>query len=338
MQVTIVGSGAIGGSVGAFLARAGHEVTMVDVDPAHVKAMQERGLTLKGKADFTVPVRACLPQELTGPLGIVFLSVKAMHTESAMAAIAPLLAEDGYVLSLQNGLEEPKIAAKVGKERTIGAFINFTADYHGPGEIMYGGPAAFVIGELDGSTTPRLQELASVLAVIQPIKLSDNVQGYLWGKLSLASPLFATACVDADVADMLANPRYQELFANCSAEVIAVAEAAGVRCVGFDGYDPSVMRLVTPRNLDGIRTSWLKYKEYWDASLKKRTGIWRDLAVRKRKTEVEWQMTPVIDAGAALGHKLPLNRAVRQMIREIENGTRQMDWSNLEELLKVTVR
>lgn len=332
MQVTIVGSGAIGGSVGAFLARAGHDVTMVDTDAAHVQGMQERGLTLKGKAEFTVPVKACLPEELNGPLGVVFLCVKAMHTESAMATIAPLLAEDGYVLSLQNGLEEPKIAARVGKARTIGAFINFTADYHGPAEIMYGGPAAFVIGELDGAVTPRLRQLAGALEVIQSIELSDNVQGYLWGKLSLASPLFATACVDADVADLLADPRWRTLFANCSAEVVAVAEAAGVRCVGFDGYDPAVMRCSEPRNWDGIHASWLKYKEYWDTSLKKRTGIWRDLAVRKRTTEVEWQITPVIEVGASHGHALPLNRAIREMIREIEKGTRAMDWSNLEEL------
>ncbi|MDB4898062.1 MAG: hypothetical protein JWN15_4324, partial [Firmicutes bacterium] len=308
------------------------------LDADHVKAMQERGLTLKGKADFSAPVKACLPQELSGPLGVVFLCVKAMHTESAMATIAPLLAEDGYVLSLQNGLEEPKIAAVVGKARTVGAFINFTADYDAPGEIMYGGPAAFVIGELDGSVTPRLRELAGALEVIQPIELSDNVQGYLWGKLSLASPLFATACVDADVADMLANPRYQELFADCSAEVVAVARAAGVRCVGFDGYDPTVMQFAEPRNWDGIRASWLQYKEYWDTSLKKRTGIWRDLVVRRRKTEVEWQITPVIEVGASLGHQVPLNRAIRELIREIENGTRAMGWNNLAELQALNAR
>lgn len=338
MNITIVGSGAIGGSVGAFLARAGHDVTMVDVDRAHVEAMREHGLTLKGKADFTVPVRACLPEELTGPLGVVFLCVKAMATESAMETIAPLLAPDGYVLSLQNGLEEPKIAAKVGKERTIGAFINFTADYHGPAEIMYGGPAAFVVGELDGRMTPRLLALSDLLGIVQPIELTDNVQGYLWGKLSLASALFATACVDADVPEMLANERYRTLFANCSAEVIEVAAAQGIACTGFDGYDPTAMRFAEPRNWDGIHASWLAYKGYWDDSLKKRTGIWRDLAVRKRKTEVEWQMTPLIEAGTALGYKMPLNHLIRQMIREIETGARVMSWDNLEELLAVAGR
>jgi 2-dehydropantoate 2-reductase len=338
MKVTIVGAGAIGGSIGAFLARAGHDVTMADVDVAHVRAMQEKGLTLKGKADFTQPVKACHPQDLQGSLGIVFLSVKAMHTEAAMATIAPLLAPDGYVLSLQNGLEEPKIARAVGAERTVGAFINFTADFLAPGEVMYGGPAAFVIGELDGRVTPRIQELAEVLSILQPIKISDNVQGYLWGKLSLASPLFATACVDADVAEMLAIPKYRELFANCSAEVIAVAEASGIRCVDFDGYDPAVMRMQEPRNWAGVHASWLKYKEYWDASLKKRTGIWRDLAIRKRKTEVDYQMTPVIEAGSTLGMRLPLNLAVRQMIKDIEDGKRSMDWANLERLLEVPLR
>lgn len=330
-KITIVGAGAIGGTVGAFLTRAGFDVTLVDQDAEHVRAMRESGLTIKGKVDFTVPVKACTPAELDGPLEAVFLCVKAMHTEVALSPVARLLAGDGFVLSLQNGLEEPKIARAVGAERTVGAFINFSADYHSPGEIMYGGPAAFVIGELTGQMSPRIRDLAEVLEVLQPIQVSDNVMGYLWGKLALASPLFATALVDSDVAEMLAQPQYRELFADCSAEVIAAADAHGITCLGFDGFDPWAMR--TGRDPMATHASWLAYsRACWEAGLKKRTGIWRDLAVRKRKTEVDYQVTPALEHGEAAGVAMPLNRAIHRMIREVEEGSRTMSWSNLDEL------
>ena len=137
--ITIIGAGAIGGTVGAFLHDAGYDVTLVDVVPEHVQAMNERGLRITGvRGDRTFPVKALLADDVQGPLGVTFLCVKGHFTEPAMQQFGPLLVDDGYVLSLQNGMNEEIIVKHVGQERTVGAFVHFGADYMEPGLIQLG--------------------------------------------------------------------------------------------------------------------------------------------------------------------------------------------------------
>jgi ketopantoate reductase len=131
-----------GRSAERWLVRDGNSVLFCDTDPDHVTAMNEHGLAIEGPVEeFAVPAQAVLPDALPNRLGAVLLAVKAHDTASAMSNVAPRLAEDGFVVSLQNGLNEPVIAASVGVERTVGAFVNFGADYLGPGRIFLGGEA-----------------------------------------------------------------------------------------------------------------------------------------------------------------------------------------------------
>src|SRR5262249_27922208 len=155
-EYVVVGAGAIGGTLGAKLARGGHSGLSCDADPEQVAAITARGLAIEGPvAAFTVNARAVSPGELPDGLGAVLLAVKSQHTEDALAEITPRLAADGFVVSLQNGVNEPAIAATVGEERTVGAFVNFGADYLEPGRIFLGGRGALYVGELDGSRSPR---------------------------------------------------------------------------------------------------------------------------------------------------------------------------------------
>src|SRR5262249_43422186 len=150
---------------------------------------------------FTVHVPAVRPDELRGPLGVVLLAVKAQHTTGAMQTIAPLLAVDGVVVSMQNGLNEQVIAAAPGHGRTGGCLVNFSADYLEPGLIHYGGPGTIKVGELDGRITPRLEQLRDLLAAMGAVETTSNIWGYLWGKLGYGNMLYATALADASMAD-----------------------------------------------------------------------------------------------------------------------------------------
>src|SRR3989441_10592532 len=154
MHFTIIGAGAIGGTVGAHLVRGGHEVLFVDRDRPHVDAINTAGLTIEGRETFTVRATAVPPDALRESVrgripDAVLLCVKAMHTAAAVDALAPLLAPDNFVVSLQNGLNEKVIAARIGAARTVGAFVNFGADYLEPGRVMYGGTGALYPGELN---------------------------------------------------------------------------------------------------------------------------------------------------------------------------------------------
>jgi 2-dehydropantoate 2-reductase len=331
MKFTIVGGGAIGGVAAGFLSRAGHDVSIVDKVGEHVAAINAAGLHLGGEADFTVRVPAISPSQLRAPLGAVILAVKAHDTEAAVSPVVPHLGQDEYVVSLQNGLEEYKLARMIGAERTVGAFLTFGAHYEAPGRVVYGGAGSLRLGELDGSMTPRLHALQDALSAIQPVELTDNIFGYLWGKEALGSIYFATALVDADVPDIFDNPRYQPILVDLCGETVRVAEALGVRIEAFDGFDARAMRF-GQRDPRALEACWAGQRAYWGSHVQKRTGVWRDLAVRKRKSEAEALIGTIVREADAVGVPVPRNRAVLRLIAEIETGQRGFAWTNLEEI------
>ncbi len=332
MDFTIVGAGAIGGVTGAHLARAGHRIVLVDRDRDHVDAIRRHGLEVGGSVDFTAQVPAYLPQEVPAPIRTLILAVKTLHTSEALEPLVPLLAPDGYVLSMQNGLEEPKIAALVGWERTVGAFLTFGAYYERPGRVIYSGPASLRVGEPDGRITPRVQTLARVLSDFHPTEATDNIQGFLWGKLILGAIYFATATVDADVIEILARPRYRGILADLATEACQVADALNIRVEPVDGFDPHAVRTDAARNPIAAEAAWDAQIVYWQRGISRRTGVWRDLAIRRRKTEALPILGALIDAADRVGQPVTRVCALLRIIGELEEDRRQMDWENLQEI------
>src|SRR2546423_1506868 len=163
-ETVIWGAGAIGGTVGAYLARAGVGPLMVDTDAAHVATMSANGLKITGPIEqFTAPVRALTPDQVRTPIRRVLLAVKGQHSAAAARMIAPLLAPDASVLSLQNGLNSAAIAGEIATERVLLALVNFASDYIAPGEVLYGGRGSVLIGETDGRITPRVADYVGLL-------------------------------------------------------------------------------------------------------------------------------------------------------------------------------
>ena len=305
MQYVVVGAGAIGGTIGARLARNGHDILFCDADPLHVEAMNRDGLTIEGPVEqFSARAPAVLPDDLPESLGAVLLAVKAHHTRTALAMIAPRLADDGFVVSLQNGINEPVIAEAVGAERTVGAFVNFGADYIRPGRIFLGGKGAFYIGEVDGRASARVDRL---VGDIQDAQATDSILGYLWSKEAYGAMLFATAVSDLPIADALDEPRYRPLFLRLAEEMLAEAPVEGK---AFDGFDPA-----------DLEASIERLVEFNRRSAKTHSGIYRDLAVRRRKTEAEAMLS--LSDGSNV-------RRTLWLIRAIEEGRRRCETANLE--------
>jgi 2-dehydropantoate 2-reductase len=332
MRFLIWGAGAIGGTLGAHLARAGHDVTLVDNVQEHVNAIDKTGLHITGPiADFIARMPAFTPDKLRGEWDTIVLATKAHHTESAARALLPHLSASGCVVSAQNGLNELAIAQVVGAKRTVGAFVNFGADYIEPGVILYGGHGAVVLGEIDGRITPRVDAIRDAWldfdarAIVTP-----NIWGYLWGKEAYGAMLFATALTNESIADALAMPRYCELYIALAREILAVAQARGVSPEGFDGFDPaSYLPLASAgaaeRSLDQLVAHNRK-------SVKTHSGIWRDLAVRKRRTEVDAQLGIIVTLGTQAGVDAPLTARLVELIHEIESGARAQSIDALDAL------
>jgi 2-dehydropantoate 2-reductase len=331
VRVTIVGAGAIGGTVGAYLARSGTAVEMVDKDAAHVTALAEKGLTIQAFDEtFTVPVEAISPAQLSGPLEVVLLAVKAQHTADAVSSISPLLTADSTVVSLQNGLCPRTIAAAIGAQRTIGALVNFSADYLEPGLITYAGAGTVRIGGLDGKPSPRLEMAAALLSGWGSVEVTDNIWGYLWGKLGYANMLFGTALTDETMADII--DRYRPLMVELAAEVYEAAAQEEVRPEPFDNVEPSLYYPREAQDWERINASLDDLVARRRVDKKTRSGIWRDLAVRKRRTEVDEQIGAVLRIGRAHGLPMPLTDRVVTMIHELEDCVRQRTVANIDEL------
>ncbi len=307
VQLVIIGAGAIGATVAARLLRDGHDVLLCDVDAAHVEAVNTHGLRVTGPVEaFTVPARAVLPADLPDRIEHAVVAVKSHHTADAAALLRDRLSPDGFVLSLQNGMTTDVLAAAVGGDRVVVGFVNFGADYLEPGVVLQGNVATFRVGEPGGPVTERVRALVNVLPWAEA---TDNIAGYLWSKEAYGAMLFATAVSDLTIADALDDPAYRPLMLGLAREVLAQARAAGVRPEAFDGFDP-----------DDLEGSLDRLVVFNRGSAKARTGVYRDLAIRHRRTEVD-------DLAALTG---PLTGYVVALVRAIEGGERRCEVANLD--------
>jgi 2-dehydropantoate 2-reductase len=333
--IVVWGAGAIGGTLGAYWARAGIPVVLVDIVKEHVEACRTTGLEITGPVEaFKTVVPAKTPDELTGTYKRIVLAVKAHATEAAVARLSPHLAADGFVLSAQNGLNEIAISRQVGPERTMGCFVNFGADWHGPGRILFGNRAAVVVGEIDGSIRPRTRAMHDLLKVFEPeAVLTDNIWGYLWGKLAYGAMLFATALNNDSMAENFSDPQRFAVFNRVGREVMAVARARGIVPVGFNGFDPAAFAPEAPESAS--RASIAQLAEFNRHSAKTHSGIWRDLAVRKRKTEVDPQIGIIAELGREVGVDTPVIRRLVELVHDVEEGRRSMSLETFQALAAV---
>jgi 2-dehydropantoate 2-reductase len=308
LKLTIIGAGAIGGTIGAHMFRAGHDITLCDADENYVAAIQRDGLRIEGPVnEFTVAIPAITPAELPDTIEHAIVAVKSLHTASAAALLRDRLTPDGYVLTVQNGLTADVLVDAVGAERVISSFVNFGADVMGPGRVMQGNIGTFRVGEIAGGTiTPRVRELADALPYAEA---TDNVLGYLWGKEAYGAMLWAGAVSDLSIAETFERPAYRSLMVAIAEEVLAQAP---VKVESFDGFVP-----------DDLEASLDRLALFNRRSAKSHSGIYRDLMIRKRKTEVDEVHKDI---------QGPLFDRVVEMIHDIEEGRRTCEVKNLDEL------
>jgi 2-dehydropantoate 2-reductase len=306
VRYVVLGCGAVGGTVAAGLVRDGHEVLACDADPAVVAAIGARGLRIEGPVEsFTVQMPAVTPSDLPDRLDCpVLVAVKAHHTAAAAALLAGRMHGDGFAVSLQNGLTTPILAAAVGPERVVAAVVNFGADMTEPGVVLRGNRATFMVGEPDGRLSARARALAADIA---DAVATGDILGYAWAKLAYNAVLAATAVSDLPIAEVLAEPAYRPLLTELARQVVAQAPVPPMPLDGFDAGD-------LPGSLDRLAM-------FNRASAKTHTGVYRDLAIRHRPTEV-----PAI-LGDLTGSLPPL---VVDQVRAIEQGRRSCSRENLD--------
>jgi 2-dehydropantoate 2-reductase len=330
MKIAIVGAGANGASIGADLVRANLDVTFIEQWPAHVEAMRANGIRVEmpGGAEVT-PVRVfhvCEVAELREPFDLVFIVVKAYDTRWACELIRPLVARQGLVVGLQNGMTLDDMAEIVGPERTLGAVIEIAANMFHPGVVVRQTPPAgtwFGIGAFNELTRGREAEVAAVLAHAGKVAVQDDIRSAKWMKLvANASEFLVSSILDLPLADAIAVPGIRAVMMAAGKEAVHTALALGHRLVPIMGNDR-----VAENDPDVYATALLdQVLDGWTLPDTLVTVLqdWR----KGRRGEVEEINGLVVRAEEQMGRSAPVNARLVALAREVESGALQAAPSN----------
>jgi 2-dehydropantoate 2-reductase len=337
-RIGIIGAGAIGSIVGGLLTKAGRDVTLIDQWPEHVEAMKRSGLRLSGTCgEHVIPVRALHIHEIQSvavPFDAVFLSVKSYDTEwAAQLGLAYLRRPDGVLVDFQNGINDGRVAAVAGRERSLGCVITIGAGMYEPGHAMRTDSAAigFKIGEHDGADSPRARELARLLSDVAPAKVTTNLWGERWSKLTvncMANPLAGLSGFGS--AEVRTEPVPRRIAIHIAAEVIAVGRAAGHEVEPIYGIAPQRFSdAAMGRDFAGVEQDLSGSAKHLTGG---RPSLLQDV-MKGRRTEIDYLNGFVAAEGRRLGVPTPVNDAVVAQIHRHGVGTLRPDPRNLDPLL-----
>lgn len=241
MRYAIYGAGSLGTVLGAYIQKSGTDIDLINRNKAHVAALKEKGAHITGTVEMTVPVHALTPDEMTGTYDIILLMTKQLLNKEVVTALKPHLAEDGVMVTLQNGIPEPGIAEIIGSHRTIGCVVEWGATLSAPGECtLTSDPASmtFHMGKMDGVSDNNFAEVKALLEKMCPVDFEENLLGARWSKLLINATFSGLGTVVGGLfGDVSENPAVQKYAVRSIKEVIDVGHAAGVTFAPVQGKD-----------------------------------------------------------------------------------------------------
>ena len=335
----MVGTGALGGYIGGNLAQQGFDVTFVDMWQENLDAIRTRGLELDGvttEEKFTVKTDKTIHldnlQELGKgkPVDIAFVSVKSYDTERVTKAIKPFLAPDGYVISLQNCINEDAIAGIVGADKTLGVIASIiSVELYEAGKIRRmaakGGDkhTVFRIGEVSGKVTDRVNELVKMFSLIDSTKATTNLIGERWSKLiqnSMRNGIAAATGLTSGDCDKNESPR--RFAIQVGGEGVRVANKLGIKLVGLGGMNPD--QLVRASEGDAAALSEVETIMIGRTASNPRAGIQRPSMAQDmqkgRRTEIEFMNGYIAAKGREVGIPTPANLKLVDLVLRVQRG------------------
>ena len=336
-RIAIVGAGALGGYVGGTLAHHGHNVTLIDAWPEHVETVRRHGLELDGvtpEERFTAKPKILHITEVQGlartPVDIAMVAVKSYDTLWATALIAPYLSERGFVVSLQNCMNEETIAGVVGWGRTVGAVASLiSVDLYEPGRIRRtiakGGDkyTIFRIGEPHGRITPRIEELVQWFRAIDSAKTTGNLWGERWSKLvQNAMGNGVTAATGLTSGDCLRDPKIRRFQIALAAEAIRVGQALGYALEKVRGIMPEDYVRAAEGDEDALRELEAVLVPTQSSNPRgdiQRPSMAQDI-LKGRRTEIDAMNGYIARKGAQVGVRAPSHARLAEIVTRIERG------------------
>lgn len=336
-RLLIEGVGGIGGVMAGRLIAAGYRPALVTSNNAITDAVNRDGLRLIEKKE-TRRVEAVAHTRLDdlpadARFDVALLVMKANPVVEVARATVGHLAEDGYLVTCQNGIVEDAVAGAVGAGRVVSAIVGWGGTMHAPGVAEKTGPGAIHLGELDGRITDRVRGLAAVLEAVTPVVVTANIRGALWSKLAINCTITTLGALTGETLGvMLRDRRVRTAFLGLYREVIDTAGALGVRLERI-AANPRLLYL--PKRA-GLMRRYLKDKLV--QVIGRKYGRLKSSSLqsleRGRPTEIDFLNGYVVEQARQAGIEVPLNTTLVRLIKEIEAGTRPIQNANMDELLR----
>jgi len=348
-KIAVMGTGAVGGYAGAHMARAGEDITFIDPWPQHVETMRAKGLKishLRDVPEWSTPVRALHlteAQQLAKekPIDIAFVCMKSYDTEWATTLIAQYLSPNGFVVSLQNCMNEETIAGVVGWGRVVGCIASsITVDLCEPGHVRRAAGKSgekhtvFRTGEVHGRITDRVQEIRRLVAFSDSALATTNLWGERWSKLvtnAMANGMSASTGMISK--DILSNDALRRFGARLGSEAIRVGQALGYELEEVHHIDPEIIAKAGEGDPAAVR----EYDEHRLAEVSKsgggehRPSMGQDM-VKGRRTEIEFLNGLIVRKGDEIGLPTPANAALVDIVKRVEKGELKPDPKHLIDL------
>lgn len=335
-RIVVVGAGAVGGYAGGRMAQAGHDVTLIDPWPEHVEYIRAHGLQLSGMTPEerqsvkvnTMHITDVQSLSRQKPVDIAFICTKSYDTEWAAHLIKQYLARDGYVVSLQNCINEERIANVVGWGKVLGCVAALIAvELYKPGHIMRTVPlggarhTVFRAGEPHGRITSRSEEVAGLLRAVDSAKATTNLWGERWSKLTVnvaRNALSAVTGMSGNERDTQEAPRWVSI--RLGGEAIKVGRALGFQLELIHGAQSEDIVAAA----DGDGAALKRVVEILEAGARNRSDEQRPSMgqdIRKgRRTEIDYINGLVVEKGREAGIATPVNAAMVQLLKRVERG------------------
>ncbi len=332
-RIAVVGAGAMGTLLGACLNRNGIHADLIDVDQRNVDNLNHYGARVIGKTEFTVPVQALRPDQMQGTYDLVFLLIKQVYNQRSFAQVAQHLNEHGIVVTMQNGLPEPAVAAAFGSERTMGCAVTWAAELQEPGVTIAGSDLEMWnnnLGRLDGKITEQGKRIRELLSSMCHTELSDNLAGIRWSKLIINCSFSGmSAALGFTFGQVLEDPEALCCAQHIARECIRVVRAQGIRLhpIGAEGCLDCLMDFETRQ--ERIATNWI-YEKLFGSVRSGKASMLQDLE-HSRPTEIHAINGVLSRKGREFGVPTPFCDMVVRLVEEIQEGKREIQANNLLE-------
>lgn len=330
MRIAIYGAGSLGTILGAYIAKGGVAIDLINRNKAHIEALQTKGAQVVGTVQFNQPVTAYTPAEMNGQYDILFLMTKQQYNAEVVEQLKGYLAPDGVLVTFQNGLPEIGIAAILGEERVLGCTVAWGATMQEPGVCeLTSSPDAlsFSLGAISPQRNKHFEQVKELLELMGSVDIEENFLGTRWSKLLINASFSGMSAVLGCTFGEAAGPRASRRIVQAIIkECIDVCKAGGIRIEPVQGKD--IVKLLDYANPLKRAFSFFIIPIAIRKHAKLKASMLQDIE-KGKLTEVDAINGAVSAFGRQVGCPTPMNDKVVEIIHRIERGELRPSIENL---------